>query len=362
MSDAPSTRPGQATLAVGLIGVGSLLVVATAWERIAGLQTIPVQDQLSRMAADDPFGGGMSAESLATMLRVFAMIGGGAAAAAGVLAFQVWQRSASARIVLTCLAPLLFVGWLGTSGFFEPIVLSGIVLLWMAPTRDWYAGRDWQAALLERGGYGRAERPNPFAAPPRSTDPTDPSQPPPPAPPRLPIAPPPASGDGGPPWASAPPPMPYPHQWSASAYPPLRGAQRPGALIWACVITWIATAMVAGSLALTSLLVLADDPVLNDALVSSGRSLAEIRSAVLVTAAIAVPLSVLAAGLAIGVMIGRPAWARIGLAACSSFTGIACIFLTFVSLPVVVPGLAALTVAFLLARRDVIDWRPPTRR
>jgi uncharacterized membrane protein YGL010W len=113
---------------------------------------------------------------------------------------------------------------------------------------------------------------------------------------------------------------------------------------------------------MTSLVVLADDSYLRDTVIDTGQDVEQLRTALLLGSAVAVPLCVLAAGLAMGVMLGRPTWARLALAACSSFSGIVCVGLSLVSPPFVVLGLAAFTVAYLLARRDVVDWHPPTRR
>ncbi|GAB2973463.1 hypothetical protein [Nocardioides montaniterrae] len=357
MSDAAPPRPGQATFAALLIGVGSVLAIAVAWERIAGLYTIEMQDTLAKLAKDEPFGG-MSAEGLATTFRILCVIGGGASAAATILAVQAWQRSKGARVALTCLVPLIIAGWMGTSGFFEPIVLAGIALLWMPPTRDWFEGREWQPAV--RGGYGPAAGPTPVLRQPRQ-----------PADGEKPVARPP--GESAPPWASAPPPTtdamsgPVPAQWSGSAYEPLQGPTRPPAMVWACTLTWIGTALVGGLLAVTAaLLAFAHDQyfkVVRDRGMLEGTGISEhqLQTSVIVAASIGIPACLLAALLAVGVMLGRPVWARLLLAALSSIVGIACVALALVNPPMVLPGLVALLVAFLLARPEVVEWRPKPR-
>lgn len=164
-------RPGQATLAGGLIIGGSVFVVLAAWQRISTLHTLAVQEELQQVLTEPMTADlGLDADGLATAIRVLCLIGAGAATASAILGIQVFKRSASARIALTVLSPLLFVGGLATAGFLAPMVLAGIVLLWLQPTRDWYAGRPWVQRLEERQAarlavIRSASRPTPPAAP-----------------------------------------------------------------------------------------------------------------------------------------------------------------------------------------------------
>lgn len=144
-------RPGHATLAGALIIGGSIIVVLSAWERISTLHTLEAQEELQRILADPPMSGtGLSADGLATLVRVLCLVGAGAAAASTILGFQVFKRSMSARLALTALSPLLLVGGMATAGFLAPMVVAGIALLWLQPTRDWYAGRPWVQRYEER--------------------------------------------------------------------------------------------------------------------------------------------------------------------------------------------------------------------
>jgi hypothetical protein len=160
-------RPGQATLAGALIIGGSVFVVLAAWQRISTLHTLAVQEELQKVLTEPMTADlGLDADNLASVIRVLCMVGAGAATASAILGVQVFRRSASARIALTALSPPLFVGGLATAGFLAPMVLAGIVLLWLQPTRDWYAGRPWIQRLEERqaarlGAIRSASRPLP---------------------------------------------------------------------------------------------------------------------------------------------------------------------------------------------------------
>ncbi|MEQ6902764.1 hypothetical protein, partial [Nocardioides sp. YIM 152588] len=154
-----SQRPSQATLAGWLIIGGSIVLVLTAWERISSLHTLEVQEELQRVLSEPPVSGtGLTVSSLSTTVRVLCMVAAGAATASTILGFQALKRSTTARIVLTGLAPLVLVGGFATASFFAPMVVAGIAMLWLQPTRDWFAGRPWvQKAPAGKAGPG-AER------------------------------------------------------------------------------------------------------------------------------------------------------------------------------------------------------------
>ena len=224
-------RPGQASLAGALIIGGSVILVLAAWQRIATLHTLKVQDSLETLASDPMVSGlGWSGDDFAALIRVLCIVGAAAATAAAILGFQVFKRSASARLALTGLAPVLLVGGFVTDGFLTPLVLVGIVLLWLQPTRDWYAGRPWVQRYEER----RAARAAALRPPPSSSGPAQ-------------SGPPPAPG-GHPPGAPAPRPLtgppPVPRRMPGQPRRTLadRGP-RPPALRLACVLTWASSAL-----------------------------------------------------------------------------------------------------------------------
>lgn len=218
-------RPVQATLAGGLIIGGSLLLIALAWERVGLLHTLDVREGLQEWLTRNEVRGLTVEQAIAT-IRVLCIVGGGAAAAAMILGFQVFRRSNSARLVLAGLAPLLLVGGLATSTPLGILAVVGVALLWAQPTRDWYAGRPWAQRHQER----REQR----LALMRSGSPGSPSAPSAPSAPTAPS--PPQQG-----------PVPVPPPPGAPALPRDRplAVRRPGALTGGCILTWVLTPLVA---------------------------------------------------------------------------------------------------------------------
>src|SRR4051812_21805775 len=107
--DAP--RPGQATFAAGLIIGGSVVLVITAFQRISGLHTIEMQEQLEKALSEPPIAGmGVGLGELKTTIRVLCMVAAGAATASTILGVQALRRSTSARLALTLLTPLVLIG------------------------------------------------------------------------------------------------------------------------------------------------------------------------------------------------------------------------------------------------------------
>jgi hypothetical protein len=335
MRSTPPPRPTQANLAMGLILGGSVFVIASAWERISGLHSLEIQQSLVKVVNSEPFRG-LTVSTLSTILRVLCVIGGGAATAAAILAAQIPKRSRSARIVLTVLAPLVFVGWLGTSGFFEPFVIVGIVMLWMPPTADWYVGRD-PAVRLQR-----------MAAPG------------PPAPPVPPVPVPPA-----PPASVAPtPPPPPPPAWVASAYVPL--TRRPTALVRACVVVWVCCAVTAaGLIAAMVWLTTSGDTFVNEVIdqahkvwgpMADNLTETQVRAELYVVLAGFLVWCVAAILLAVFVWFGRD-WARILLAISSIGAGIFTLIGTVAFPPLLLVAAGCLVTSIQLLRTPT-----PSRR
>lgn len=354
-------RPGQATLAGWLIIGGSVVVVATAWQRISTLHTLEVQEQLQRVLSEPGLDGlGMSVSTLSETIRILCMVAAAAATASAILGFHALRRSTSARLALSILAPLIAIGGFATSGgFFAPMVVAGVVMLWLRPTRDWFAGRPWVA---ERAGRedadARQRKPDPFAVPPHQPAPS-PSAPPAPSAPTAPSTPP--SDHAGPPaWQGTfgqPAPAEAPQPAGAAGAVP---GKRPGRLIAACVIVWVSSLFVAGMMALTALVLLTVPDELFDEAQRQGVSLQgmsrdELTTAALVMAAISIVWSIAAAVLA-WLTFNRVGWARLALLVCSAVVGLLMLVMA-VAAPylVVLVAAAAVTCAFL-ARREVAAW------
>lgn len=334
-------RPGQATLAAALITGGSVVLILAAGQRISWLHTIEgqeaMQSWIDRQGVD-----GFTVDGVSTTLRVLALVGAGAAAAAAILGLQVLRRSASARIALAVLAPVLFVGGLAIEALLVPLVVMGIVLLWLQPTRDWYAGRPWVQAYEQRraarlGAAGSSSPARPVA---------DPFAPAPPSP--EPSAPPPAPGQ---PVVS--PPLP-----TARARRP-----RPGGLTAACVLAWVTSATVVVGLALMALAVgQRSDEIFADMqrqqpdlMRSSGMSEQDLVASVYLVLAGFLVWSLAALVLAGLTFVGHN-WARITLAV-SAVCAASVVLVACLAAPVLVVLLMILALdAWLLLRPDVARW------
>lgn len=245
-------RPGQASLAAALIIGGSVFLILLAGGRISWLHSLEGQEGMQRWI-DQQNIDGLTVDGISTTLRILTLVGAGAAAAAAILGLQVLQRSSSARIALTLLAPFLLVGGFAIEGFLAPLVFVGIVMLWLQPTRDWYAGRPWVQAHQERrtarlgatqpSGTARPTA-DPFASPhqqpQQSQHPQRAQQP----------------EDAQPTAGDSPAQLP-------GAHPSLQPAQsrstrpdraaRPGGLVVACVLAWTLSGATALYLTLTAL-------------------------------------------------------------------------------------------------------------
>jgi len=174
----------------------------------------------------------------------------------------------------------------------------------------------------------------------------------------------------GPPATQLPPVWPayaatQPPPWVPAPAPPPR---RPTAVAAACAITWVSCALAA----LMSLLlvgVLTADPEgliaemhhQNPTLVDQGVSDGALRSASWVIAVVCLAWAVVSGLLAV-LAFQRRRWAAIGLVISATIVGLFCLVGSFLSPPLVIPGLlAAATVALLLqssaqrwlGRRDV---------
>ncbi len=345
-------RPGQATFAAWLIIGGSAILVITAWQRISTLHTLEVQEELQRVLSDPPFSGsGLGVSGLKTTIRVLCMVAAASATASTILGVQALRRSTSARLALTWLAPLVLIGGFATAGVFAPIVVAGVIMLWLRPTRDWFAGRPWAAA---KAGLPPLPDLSLQRRPPADGS-TPPAPPPPPPPPTLepPARPGPYTGTYG---APLPEPAAPPHD---------PRAKRPATLIAACVIVWVSCTLVAGFMLLFSLVMAVardeffdeierqqpnfDMKGLTEAELATGTYLAT--AFILVWSAVAMVLAALA--------LRRLPWARVALVVCTGIAGLVLLGATLLSPFLVVLLAATLVTMWLLLRADVTDWFTP---
>jgi len=342
-------RPRQVTLAAALVMGASGMLVVSVFERLGDLRSIEsrlaIEEFINRPPGSDL---GLDLESVLDLLYVVSMVAAGLATAAAILGFHVLKRNRSARLGLSVLAVPLFLCGLVTGGFLASVVAASVAMLWLSPARHWFAGTTPEPVPSSAS--------TPAAAP---TPPPTPTPTPPPLPPPGPSAtqlPPPAwpayAATQPPPWVPAPAPPP----------------RRPTAVAAACAITWACCALAA----LMSLLlvgVLTADPEgliaemhrQNPTLVDQGVSDGALRSASWVTAVVCLVWAVVSGLLAV-LAFQRRRRAAIGLVISAAVVGLFCLVGSFLSPPLVIPGLlAAATVALLLqssaqrwlGRRDV---------
>ena len=370
-------RPRQASFAGWVIVIGSVLVVVSAFERVAGLQSIETQESIRSFLAEPPGDGlGLSFDSAREILRVLALVAGAAGVAAAILGGYALMRSSGARLALSVLALPLLVGGLAVSGLVSALVIASVVMLWLQPTTSWFAGvappeprtRTPRAASGSSAPASSASTswPSEPGADPHQEPATRPSWP-------SPVSGPPTdAGEGRPPGMAWPPAAPSapgdpaampatgPAPYTAPTQQPV--PTRPPAVFGACLVTWITTGLTALVLALTGLVLLVmPDAVFDELrrqdpqLLSSGVGEGQLRVFTLVGCALALVWCVVAVVLAVGVFRGRR-WGWVGLVVSAALSSILSLVLMVGSLAMVVTLVASATTIGLLLRAESRAW------
>lgn len=379
MTDPQLPRPRQVTTSAVMIMVGSVAVVLTVFGQLSALDSLEsrraLEEALSRPPADAL---GIGVESAQTALRVLATVAAACATAAAILGYQVLQRSRSARVALSVLALPLFVTGIASGGILSSVVVAASLILWAQPARDWFDGVAAAPAseAARRGERGRQDKADgrdsarreaqreAFRTPSAGTPP--PAQPPPPdQPPAASQA---AASEAGASQAGAAHPAgppAYAATYAAGgpavpeATPP--AGPRPAAVTWACVLTWVFTALAAGLLAVVALALVAVPDLYDEVtrqtpeLAQQGVSEGQVVATAVVTAVVAVLWSTLAAFFAVQTW-RRRSWARIGLLACAAAAGLLSLTGVLASAVLVVPLAACVAVVALLLRTEVRWW------
>lgn len=396
MSESSPSRPRQVSIAAWLIMGGSLFVLVSAFEQMAGVQSLDtrraVEDFLAEPPADDL---GVGSQGVLAVMRVMVLITGACATASAILGFQVLQRSRSARVALTVLAVPMFVCGLFVGGIMSSFVAAAVVMLWVQPARDWFNGKQPAEAARDT----RFDRVPPSSeaehqahetvsaaaqAPPAGSAPvgghpsTQPSTQPAAQPSTQPSGEPgdarPWSGFGTPGTTSAGAPG-YPSATQTTQVAPqpapyvpaeqrARRGPAPQPVLWACVVTWVMSGMVALAMGLTALaLAAAPDPLFEEMdrrdpelLASTDMSRDDLRLLVLVIAGLIVLWCVLAAIVAGFALRGVPV-GRVLLVISAGLAGLVCLVGAVLGSPLLVVPLAACgaTVALLL-RPEATAW------
>jgi hypothetical protein len=324
-SDSPvPERPRQVTLAGWLIVIGSVLVVASAFERMSGLHSLETQEAIADFLSQPPGEGlGLSVDGAQSILRVLSLVAGAAAAAAAILGYQVLQRSRSARLWLTVLALPLLVGGMAVFGFLATLVVVSVLMLWLQPAKDWFNGVTPARPTQQPAVSGGAPQP---------------------------------------PSPQAPPPI---VNWPAPPPPP----RRPAAVTAACIVTWVSCGLALGLMALTVLVLLAAPDMVFDEVRrqepdfdQGGLTEGEVRQAAFVGSAIASLWCLAAIGFAIAAFQGLR-WGWLALLVSAGAAGAASAAVMLGSVVLVLPLAAAAVTVGLLIRPESRTWcRRTTRR
>lgn len=325
-TEKPLPRPRQVTMNGWLILVGSVFVVAMAFQQVATLTSIESQDTAARMVADPPLKDlGLSVDDLLSILRVLALVAGACGAAAAILGLEVLRRSRSARVVLSVLAPFMFVAGLAVAGFAAALVVASVAMLWLQPARDWFDGKE------------PVSRPAP--EPVMSSSST-------------------ASSASAASTAITGTPL-------TSQRPPPPRLPRPGSVVVVCVLTWVLCG-VAVVATLTSVLVLvgAPDMVLdqlheqNPDLADQGITDGVIMTATYVTAAVLVPWCVAAMVFA-GAAFRGARWGAIALLVSALVAAALCLLAAIANAAALLPLTGCLVTVSLLLRPEARAWFAP---
>jgi len=324
VSESSPTRPRQVTLAAVMIIVGSVVVVAMVFDQVAGLHTLETRNAIEKFLAEPPGADlGIGTDAVLGLPRTVAMVAAGCATAAAILGYQVLRRSRSARLALTVIAVPLFLTGMVTGGFVSSVVAASAAMLWLQPARDWFDG---------------TTRPSAAAAATASV-------------------------------FATPAPRPGPAPASVVARPAPDAASRPGAVVVACVITWIACGVAAVGMVLTSVLLVLQPHVLLDEVHRQNPDLAAqgVSDRMLVGLTHAMIAGIVLwclAAMVLGFLAFRGTdWARVLLViSAAASAGLSLLGLAAGAFLLALTLAASLVTIGLLVRRDVRPWfrqRPP---
>lgn len=351
----PAPRPRQVTLLCGMVIGGSVLMVLMGFERVASLRSLDTRRSVEKFLSEPPGSGmGLTVSEALQGMRLATMVAVACAAATAILGIWLLRAHRPARIAASILAVPLFLSGLVTGGFLSAIVAAAIGMLWLTPARQWFAGQP--VPELSGGMFGR-----PVASPP------PPGAPPgtPPGPPRgAPSGPPAAAPD--PSWASPPdgsaanPPT---QLQAAPPRTPSTSLRVPVAILWACVVTWLSSSLVA-MIALVSvpvLLVSDRDKLMaevyqqNPGLQQQGVT-ADLVVAVAVVMMGGFVVWSLLSGVLAWLVLRRREWARITLVVSAGIVAVLSLVMTLASPLSLLVTAAATAAAALLLRRESAAW------
>jgi hypothetical protein len=354
------------TLAGSLVMAASVMLVVSVFERLGDLRSLESRTAVERFLSEPPGSElGIGLESALTIMRTVSMVGAGLATAAAILGWHVLKRNRAARVALSVLALPLFLCGLVTGGFLAGVVAASVAMLWLAPSRHWFAGTTpgTSSGRGSQAGQARRDAGSPPAWPPQPAPPHDRPRDDQPGGDRpradVPPLPPP-----GPPATQQPPPWPPYAQASPWTVPP-RGpapAARPTAVVAACVLTWACCALTALLSILLVAVLTADADALfaemhrqNPDLADQGVSDATLQSATWIMAITCLLWAAVSSVLAV-LAFNRVRWAAIALIVSAGVVALFCLAGSLVSPPLALPGLFAAATLGLLLQPSAQRW------
>lgn len=330
MSTTTAPRPRQTTMAGAMVMLAAVFVVLSVADTVSRLRSIETRESIERFLAEAPAGDlGLSVESMIQTLHWVAMVAALCSVAAVALGWQALQGSRQARTILSVLAlPIFFTG-LVAGGFMSSLLAVAAGMLWLSPSREWFAGKP----IPEPVKPGQTDRDANVRA---------------------------LTGQGGPPQTPAPTSLPAPPPgWPATMAPM---SKRPDPATVAIALTLVMAGIVFAMTA-TSLIVLATQPDLvldelnrqNPDLEAEGISESLLLATSYVSGGVALAWSAIAIVLA--VLVGRRrAWAARGLLVCAAACALFCVLATLASPVALVPAVAAIATISCLRRPEVRAW------
>ena len=371
MTQPTTTRPFQVTVAGTVVLVGSILVVLTAWSRLATVRSLESREGIERFLASPPGEGlGLTVEEAIGVLHGATLVAAGCAAATAILGWYVLRRDTSARLALSVLAVPLLVAGVFVDPLTPSFVAAATTMLWLSPAREWFATGSWtppqprQSQARQAQALGDQDRPASWPPPPSTPvggSPADHAGP----------------GQRGPeqPGAQHPRPAPQARPFGSTMAPPHERSavhphtwgpapdERPRSVVTAAVLTIVMSVLV-GALALLSLaLVGTSSELLLDEMARQEPELAreitadQLRTGTYVIGGASLLLCALALTFAGFVLVGRD-WARWALMVTAAFTFGTCLVLAVApgGLPALVPAVAAMATLVLLRRPESREW------
>jgi hypothetical protein len=319
-----------------MVMLAATFVVLSVWDSVSRLRSIETRESIEKFLADAPGSGlGLSVESMIQVLHGISIVAALCSVAAIALGWQVLQRSRQARMVLSVLAVPIFVTGLVAGGFMSSLVAVATAMLWLSPSREWFAGLPIPEPVKQVKPDQARRDANVHALSGQAA----PGQPPTPSAPLSTDAP--------------------PAGWSVAAAVPTK---RPDVVTVAVVLTIVVAGLVF-AMTLVSLVLIASQPDLvleelrrqNPELEEQGVSETLLLTTSYVSGGLALVWSALAIVLAV-LMAGRRAWAARGLLICAAACALFSVVATLASPAALIPAVAAIATVSCLRRPEVRAW------